>query len=88
MELYATPYVKAETEGKDTYYGYGLWIDMEPGEQPEVYITGGDAGVSFRSSVKRSSDLQVTVISNTTNGAWPVLRDIKDTLTALTGLAA
>jgi CubicO group peptidase (beta-lactamase class C family) len=88
VELCATPYVKAETEGEDTYCGYGLWIDMEPGEQPEVYITGGDAGVSFRSSVKRSSDLQVTVMSNTTNGAWPVLRDIEDTLTGLTGLAA
>jgi CubicO group peptidase (beta-lactamase class C family) len=86
--LYTTPYVKAETEGEDTYCGHGLWIDMKPGGQPEVFITGGDAGVSFRSSVKRSLDLQVTVISNTSTGAWPVLRDIEHTLKALTGLAA
>jgi CubicO group peptidase (beta-lactamase class C family) len=88
VEIYATPYVKAETEGEHTYCGHGLWIDVEPGGQPEVYMTGGDAGVSFRSSVKRASDLQVTVISNTTNGAWPILRDIENILKALNGLAA
>jgi CubicO group peptidase (beta-lactamase class C family) len=88
VELYTTPYVKAETEGEDTYGGHGLWIDMKPSGQLEVYITGGDAGVSFRSSVKRRSDLQVTVISNTSTGAWPVVRDIENTLAALTGLAA
>jgi len=88
VELYATPYVKAESEGEDTYFGHGLWIDLEPGGQPEVYMTGGDAGVSFRSSVKRDADLQVTVTSNTTNGAWPVLRDIENTLKPLNGLAA
>ena len=88
VELYATPYVKAESESEDTYHGHGLWIDMGPGGQPEVYMTGCDAGVSFRSSVKRSSGLQVTVMSNTTNGAWPVLRDIENALNALSGPAA
>lgn len=88
VETYATPYVKVETEGKDTYHGHGLWVDMESAGQPEVYIIGGDAGVSFRSSVKRGADLQVTVISNTTNGAWPILRVIENTLKTLNGLAA
>ena len=83
MEIFSTPYVKAEKEGENTYYGHGLWIHLEPGGQPEVYMTGGDAGVSFRSSVKRASDLQVTVIANTTHGAWPVLRDIETALKAL-----
>ena len=49
VELYSSPYVKAETEGEATYYGHGLWIDLQPDGQPEVYITGGDP-VSFRSS--------------------------------------
>jgi len=80
VEIYASPYVKAETESEGTYYGHGLWIDLGPDGQPEVYMTGGDAGVSFRSSVKRASGLQVTVLSNTTNGAWPVLRDIDNVL--------
>lgn len=80
VDAYAAPYVKAEAEGAHTYSGHGLWIiDDAPG-LPEVYITGCDAGVSFRSSVKQDTGLQVTVLSNTTRGAWPVLRDIRHAL--------
>ena len=88
MEVYATPYVKAETEGDATYSGHGLWIDLEPDGHPEVYMAGGDAGVSFWSSVQLHSDLTITVLSNTSHGAWPVLRDIRKSLKALPGLAA
>jgi CubicO group peptidase (beta-lactamase class C family) len=76
VEIYAQPYVKAESEGEHTHYGHGLWIWEAEGRNREEYITGGDAGVSFKSSVNRGNELQVTVISNTTDGAWPVLRDI------------
>jgi CubicO group peptidase (beta-lactamase class C family) len=76
VEAFASPYVRAETEGEHTFYGGGLWLHDEPGRKHEVYITGCDAGVSFKSSVDRNRDLQITVISNTTRGAWPVLRDI------------
>ena len=88
VEAYAVPYVKAELEGEHTYYGHGLWLEAGVSGQPEVYMTGCDAGVSFRSSVKRDTDLQVTVISNTTNGAWPVVQDIESALKGQTGLAA
>ncbi|MFN8496191.1 MAG: serine hydrolase domain-containing protein [Caldilineaceae bacterium] len=77
VEVFATPYVKAEMEGPHTHYGHGLWIDTSGPGLPDVYIAGGDAGVSFWSCVKRDSDLQITVIANTTKGAWPVVRDIK-----------
>ena len=80
VELYVTPYVKAGGEGKHTYFGQGLWINQEAEGLSEVYMTGCDAGVSFWSGVRRDADLHVTVISNTTDGAWPVLRDIKDLL--------
>jgi hypothetical protein len=30
--------------------------------------------------VNRASQMQVTVISNTTDGAWPILRDIDTAL--------
>jgi len=88
VELYATPYVKAESEGEGIYYGHGLWLDLGTAGRPEVYIMGGDAGISFRSSVHRESDLHVTVLSNTSNGAWPVLRDIRNTLKSLNGPVA
>jgi CubicO group peptidase (beta-lactamase class C family) len=76
VDIYATPCVKAEQEKKSAYYGHGLWLSKEVGGKREVYITGCDAGVSFKASVNREADLQVTVMSNTTHGAWPVLRDI------------
>ena len=85
VEIFAAPYVKVELEGENTYYGHGLWIDKNASGQPEFYMTGCDAGVSFKSSVKRDTDLQVTVISNTTSGAWPVLRDIENTLNRQSG---
>ncbi|MBN1504339.1 MAG: hypothetical protein JW952_04675 [Candidatus Eisenbacteria bacterium] len=71
---------KAETEGEHTYSGHGLWLSKWPGRKEEVYITGCDAGVSFRSSVILEDGLQVTVMSNTTDGAWPVLKDIRAAL--------
>jgi hypothetical protein len=72
--------VKAETEDEHTYYGHGLWICEGEGRDREAYISGCDAGVSFKSSLNRTKALQVTVISNTTDGAWPVLRDIDTVL--------
>jgi CubicO group peptidase (beta-lactamase class C family) len=80
VEIYVQPYVKAEKEGEQTYYGHGLWIREEEGRNREVYLTGCDAGVSFMSSVDCVNEMQVTVISNSTDGAWSVLRDIDTTL--------
>ena len=80
VEIYTQRYVKAETQGEHSYYGHGLWIAEDPARNRETYILGGDAGVSFKSSVYHGDELQVTVISNTTYGAWPVLRDIASAL--------
>ena len=80
VELYAAPYVRAETEEANTYYGHGLWIDEDAGREREVYIMGGDAGVSFKSSLYQNANLQVTVISNSTKGAWPLLGVIESAL--------
>jgi CubicO group peptidase (beta-lactamase class C family) len=80
VEVYTRPHIIAEAEGENTYYGHGLWIREGEGEGREEYFVGCDAGVSFKSSVKREKDLQITVISNTTEGAWPVLSDIRTAL--------
>jgi CubicO group peptidase (beta-lactamase class C family) len=80
VEIYASPFVKAEGEGEHTWCGHGLWLSERAPQQWEVAIEGGDAGVSFKSSVMRDHDLQVTVISNTSRGAWPILEDIETVL--------
>jgi CubicO group peptidase (beta-lactamase class C family) len=75
---FTAPYVEVKSDGAHRHYGHGLWIKTEPGREREDYITGSDAGVSFRSSVVRAEELEITVISNTSGGAWPVLRAIDD----------
>jgi CubicO group peptidase (beta-lactamase class C family) len=83
VELYARPQIKTEAEGEDTYYGCGLWMHENEGKNREEYFVGCDAGVSFKSSVNREQELQITVMSNTTEGAWSALKEIQAALKKL-----
>jgi len=76
VDIYALPHINVTTTGGNTHYGHGLWISEDSRGNRQEYITGSDAGVSFRSSVNRSRALQVTVVSNTSHGAWPAWKDI------------
>ena len=80
VELYTQPYSKAESEGPHEHYGHGIWIHESETRGRETYITGCDAGVSMKSGVIHATDTLVTVLSNTTEGAWPVLEDIYNAL--------
>jgi CubicO group peptidase (beta-lactamase class C family) len=83
VDLYTQPSVKVESEGENIYYGYGLWIRQSEDQKREVYILGGDAGVSFRSCVNQMENLQSTIVSNTTSGAWKILKEIDGALRSL-----
>jgi CubicO group peptidase (beta-lactamase class C family) len=52
-------------------YGLGFWL---AGSGDGVRLEGYDAGVSFRSWHDPGSSLTHTVVSNTTEGAWPMTR--------------
>ncbi len=52
-------------------YGLGFWLDAE---SDAVSLEGCDTGVSFRSTHDPGSNVTFTVVSNTTDGAWPILR--------------
>lgn len=69
------PRSDAPAEGK--HYGLGFWLHA-PTEL--VLLEGMDAGVSFRSVHDPGADLTHTVISNTTDGAWPVTRFLAERL--------
>ena len=60
-------------------YGLGFWLHPS---RDVVSLTGYDAGVSFRSVHDRDRAVRHTVIGNTTDGAWPVIRVLADTLDA------
>ena len=62
--------------GRAESYGLGFWLS--PGGA--VMLEGYDAGVSFRSMHDAAGGVTWTVVSNTTDGAWPVARAVADGL--------
>jgi CubicO group peptidase (beta-lactamase class C family) len=58
-------------------YGLGFWL---PRSRDAVMLEGADAGVSFRSVHDRAGRWAWTVLSNTTDGAWPVARRLEELL--------
>ncbi|HEX8098958.1 MAG TPA: serine hydrolase domain-containing protein [Actinomycetota bacterium] len=58
-------------------YGLGFWVDPASGA---VMLEGADAGVSFRTVCDSARRLTWTVLSNTTEGAWPMVRALNELL--------
>ena len=50
-------------------YGLGFWLHRD---RDVVMLEGCDAGVSFRCVHDPSATATWTVVSNTSDGAWPV----------------
>ena len=67
----------SEVPEEEARYGLGFWLD-ESGS--EVELMGGDAGVSLVSSHNPATSLTWTVVSNTTDGAWPMARHVREVL--------
>jgi CubicO group peptidase (beta-lactamase class C family) len=58
-------------------YGLGFWLDES---SDIVMLEGCDAGVSFRSMHDPSRRITHTVISNTSDGAWPITQLLAERL--------
>jgi CubicO group peptidase (beta-lactamase class C family) len=58
-------------------YGLGFWLH---GTTDAVILEGYDAGASFRSVHQPSRGITVSVLSNTSDGAWPVARRVAELL--------
>jgi len=59
-------------------YGLGFWLHPST---DTVMLEGYDAGVSFRSVHDPVARLTHTVVSNTSDGAWPITRRLGELLT-------
>lgn len=71
--------IRPRSEGEGGWhYGLGFWL--QPFTNAPA-LEGSDTGVSFRSVHDPSRDLTYTVISNTTEGAWPVTKLLAESLT-------
>ena len=60
---------RSEMPSEARRYGLGLWL---PASGDAVELHGYDAGVSFRSVHDPGSETTSTVISNTSEGTWPI----------------
>lgn len=63
-------------------YGLGFWLAEAGGA---VKLVGGDAGVSFYSVLDPTTQSSWTVVSNTPDGAWPMVRELTESLEAVLG---
>jgi CubicO group peptidase (beta-lactamase class C family) len=63
------PHHDVPSESK--YYGLGFWVGAD---RATAMLEGYDAGVSFRSAYDPRSEVLYTVMSNTTTGAWPLVK--------------
>ena len=61
-------------------YGLGFWLRAD---RDTVMLEGYDPGVSFRSAFDPSGELLYTVISNTSDGAWPLVKVLDEMLPEL-----
>ena len=65
---------RSDVPDEGARYGLGLWL-AESG--PAVMLIGGDTGVSFYSAHDPTTSTTWTVVSNTTQGAWPLVNHLR-----------
>jgi CubicO group peptidase (beta-lactamase class C family) len=67
--------LRSRTGTTPSGYGLGFWLDPDRGT---VLLVGSDAGVSFATQHAPGRQLTATVISNTTDGALPLARLLRE----------
>lgn len=75
--------VHTSDTGHRLRYGMGFWLAVDG---PIVFLEGLDHGVSFRTWHDPTSRRTVTVVSNTTDGAWPVARELAQNVLPIPGV--
>ena len=58
-------------------YGLGFWLHAT---DDEVQLEGYDAGISFLTAYRPATGAQLTVISNWSDGAWPMLTFLRSAM--------
>ena len=77
LESVAAMTAEVSVYNESRSYGRGFWLG--PGAD-HVWLEGIDAGVSFQSGVFRDADVRYSVLSNTSSGAWPLVKTISDAM--------
>ena len=67
------------TRSEGLRHDLGFWLDAAG---PGIRLIGGDTGVSCVIHHDPSTNSTWTVVSDTTDGAWPVVRHVETVLDA------
>jgi CubicO group peptidase (beta-lactamase class C family) len=62
----------------DVYYGYGIYIVKRDEGIYKYFITGGDPGVSFESTVYPNKEIEVTILGNRKFSTYELLMEIEN----------
>ena len=65
---------RSDVPSESMRYGLGVWLHAT---RRVVMLEGYDAGVSFRSTHDPRAGRTVTVVANTTDGAWPLVAHLQ-----------
>ena len=66
---------RSNGQEESSRYGLGFWLHASGSA---VGLEGYDAGVSFRSVHDPEAAITTTVVSNTSEGAWPLARHLQE----------
>jgi CubicO group peptidase (beta-lactamase class C family) len=69
---------RSDVPAESMRYGLGFWLHES---REAVMLEGYDAGVSFRTVHDPEAGCRHTVLSNTSEGAWPITRHLDSLLT-------
>lgn len=64
---------RSDAPAQNSRYGLGFWLHQT---NESVILVGCDAGVSFRTLHNEARKVTYTVMSNTSDGAWPIARQL------------
>jgi CubicO group peptidase (beta-lactamase class C family) len=70
---------RSDVPSESMRYGLGFWLGRQ---SDTVILEGFDAGVSFRSVHDPKSNITHTVISNSSDGVWPITKRLDESLAA------
>jgi CubicO group peptidase (beta-lactamase class C family) len=68
---------RSDDPDNDARYGLGFWLGPH---DDGVWLEGYDAGISARSTHRASDGTTCTVLANTSEGAWPMVRMLRTEL--------
>ncbi|WP_202081192.1 serine hydrolase [Caldalkalibacillus salinus] len=71
-----TPYIR--THDKNSFYGYGVWIEKNEDEIFKYYIMGYDPGVSFHSAFYPKTSIKTVICSNKSKGVHQIMKEIEE----------